>query len=71
MIVLQIEHPVPDFNRWKKAFDSDPMNRNQSGVKRHQIFTQKENPDYVIISLEFANVENAEVMLSRLQKIME
>ena len=22
MFILQIEHPVPDFNGWKKAFDS-------------------------------------------------
>ena len=22
MVILQIEHPVPDFNGWKKAFDS-------------------------------------------------
>jgi len=69
MIVLQIEHPVPDFNKWKNAFDSDPMNRKQSGVKRHQVFVQKENPDYVIISLEFVNMNEAEAMLSRLQKL--
>ena len=25
MYILRIEHPVSDFNGWKKAFDSDPL----------------------------------------------
>ena len=69
MIVLQIEHPVPDFNGWKKAFDSDPLNRKQSGVKRYKIFRQADNPNYVIVDLEFDNVVQAEAMLSALQKL--
>ena len=69
MIVLQIEHPVPDFNAWKKAFDSDPMNRKQSGVKSYTIFRQTDNPNYVIIELEFDNLHEAEVMLLALQKL--
>ena len=27
MYILQIEHPVPNYEGWKKAFDSDPVNR--------------------------------------------
>ena len=69
MIVLQIEHPVPDFSNWKKAFDNDPMNRKQSGVKRYRIFRQKDDPNYVIVELEFDDVQEAELMLSRLQKL--
>jgi hypothetical protein len=42
MIVLQIEHPVPDYNNWKKASGNDPVNRKQSGVKRYKIFRQAE-----------------------------
>jgi hypothetical protein len=30
MIILRIEHAVPDFEAWKKAFDSDPI----TGSKR-------------------------------------
>jgi L-rhamnose mutarotase len=69
MIVLQIEHPVPDFNNWKKAFDNDPMQRKQSGVKRYRIFLQKDDPNYVIVELEFDDEQKAELMLSRLQKL--
>jgi hypothetical protein len=25
MPILRIEHPVPDFDAWKTAFDSDPL----------------------------------------------
>jgi len=34
MHILRIEHPVPNFDAWKKAFDSDPLGREQSGVRR-------------------------------------
>ena len=47
MVVLQIEHPVPDFNGWKKAFDSDPVNRKESGVRRYTIFKKNDDPNYV------------------------
>jgi len=37
MTILRIEHPIPDFDAWKKAFDSDPVGREKSGVRRYQI----------------------------------
>ena len=69
MIVLQIEHPVPDYNSWKKTFDSDPVNRRRAGVKRYRIFRQADDPNYVIIELEFDNMQQAETMLSALQQL--
>ena len=69
MIVLQIEHPVPDFTVWKNAFDNDPVNRKQAGVKRYTIFRQADDPNYVIIELEFDDLSQAEAMLSALQKL--
>lgn len=69
MIILQIEHPVPDFNGWKKAFDSDPVNRKQSGVKRYKIFRQTDNPNYVIVDLEFDNPDDAKKLLAALQQL--
>jgi hypothetical protein len=32
MVILQIEHAVPNFDAWKKAFDSDPVNRLQADI---------------------------------------
>ena len=69
MIVLQIEHLVPDYNGWKKAFDSDPVNRKQSGVKCYRIFRQVNNPNFVILELEFESLVEAESLLGALQKL--
>jgi ribosomal protein L35AE/L33A len=69
MIVLQIEHPVPDYSSWKKAFDIDPVNRKQSGVKRYRIFRQTDNPNYVILELEFDKLRDAKELLTAIQSI--
>jgi hypothetical protein len=45
------------------------MNRKQSGVKHYKIFRQIDNPNYVVIELEFDNTSEAEAMLIRLQKL--
>ena len=60
MFTLQIEHPVPNYEGWKKAFDSDPVNRKQSGVRRYKISRKVDNPSYIIIDLEFDNLNEAE-----------
>jgi len=36
MPILRIEHPVPDFDAWKKTFDSDPLNRLSSNLGCHR-----------------------------------
>lgn len=69
MIVLQIEHSVPDYNNWKKAFDNDPVNRKQSGVQCHKIFRQADNPNYIIIELEFDTLDEAKNLLAALQQL--
>lgn len=33
MPILRIQHSVPNFESWKRAFDSDPMDRKGSGVR--------------------------------------
>ena len=48
MTILRIEHKVPNFDGWKKAFDSDPINHKQSGVRRYHIFRPIDDPTYVI-----------------------
>ena len=35
--MLRIEHLVLNFDGWKKAFDSDPVGREKSGVRRYQV----------------------------------
>jgi hypothetical protein len=31
MHIVQIEHPVADFDAWKKVFDSDPLGPREVG----------------------------------------
>ena len=69
MIVLQIEHPVPDYNNWKKTFDNDPLSRERSGVRRYKIFRQADNPNYVIVELEFDTLDEAKNLLAALQPL--
>ncbi len=35
--IVRIEHPVPEFARCKQAFDSDPVGREQTRVRRDMI----------------------------------
>ncbi len=69
MFILQMEHPVPDYNGWKKAFDSDPLNRKQSGVKSYRICRVKDNPNQVLIELRFNELQQAEAMLAALKQL--
>lgn len=69
MIVLQIEHSVPDYDVWKKVFDSDPMGRKQSGVIQYKIFRQTDNPNNVVVELQMNSLEEAKNLLARLQQL--
>jgi hypothetical protein len=60
MPILRIEHPVPDFDAWKAAFDNDPLGREQSGVRRYQVLRPIDDPNYVLVDLEFDNPGDAE-----------
>ena len=69
MLVLQIEHKVSNFDGWKKLFDSDPINRKKSGVRRYRILRPTDDPNYVIIDLEFDNLTSAEAALVSLRNL--
>ena len=69
MPVVRIEHAVPSFETWKRAFDSDPADRTGSGVRRYQILRLQDNPNFVMIDLEFASLGEAEAFLHTMQQI--
>jgi len=69
--MLRIEHPVPNFERWKQAFDSDPVGREKMGVKRYQILRPVDNPNYVMIDLEFNTAKEAESLLAAMRGVWE
>ncbi|WP_119071513.1 hypothetical protein [Aggregatilinea lenta] len=69
MIHLHIEHPVADFDRWKAAFDSDPVGRQKAGVRVYRVSRPLDNPNYAIIDLEFDTLNQAESLLAAMQQV--
>jgi len=69
MYILRIEHPIADYAGWKQAFDSDPVGRAQSGVRRYQILRPIDDERYVIIDLEFETVREAEALLAAMRVV--
>jgi hypothetical protein len=71
MIVVRIEHPVADYEAWKGAFDADPADRRGSGVRRYRIFRGKDDPNAVMVDLEFDTESEAEAMLASLRAVWD
>jgi hypothetical protein len=69
MYVLQIEHPIRDFETWKEAFDRDPARREASGVRRYQIHRPVDDPLYVAIELEFDGEADAQAFKQKLEGV--
>jgi hypothetical protein len=69
MPIVRIEHAVPNFERWKQAFDRDPADRKGSGVRSYQVLRLRDDPNYVLIDLEFATDADADAFLGRMREI--
>lgn len=69
--ILHIEHPVLDYQAWKAAFDSDPIDRAASGVRRYQIQRAIDDPNYVLIDLEFDTHGQAQAVLAAMRVVWE
>ncbi len=69
MVIVQIEHPVPNFDNWKKAFDSDPVGRERSGVRRYQVLRPIDNPNYSMVDLEFDSLSEVEAFLAAMRQV--
>jgi hypothetical protein len=69
MYIVQVEHQIPDFATWKEAFDSDPIGRERSGVRRYRIMHPVDNPSYIVVDLEFDSLPAAEAMRDALRQL--
>jgi hypothetical protein len=67
--ILHIEHHVRDFDAWKRSFDSDPVGREQGGVRRYRILQAADDPNFVIIELDFDSADEAEAFGERLREL--
>jgi hypothetical protein len=69
MPVVQLEHAVKDFSMWKAAFDRDPIDRRALGVRRHRIVRPIDDPNYVVVELDFDTTEQAEACRAALDRL--
>jgi hypothetical protein len=59
MVTLHIEHPISDPVVWRAAFGRFAAARQQAGVRREHIRHPFDDPQYVVVDLEFDTVEEA------------
>ena len=69
MVVLRIQHAVPDFDGWLRAFHADPVDRKGAGVHRYSVYRSAADPQFVAIDLEFDTVGEAELLLEKLRRL--
>ena len=69
MYVLNFWHTVPDYAQWKRVFDSDPLDREGSGVRRYTVSRPVDDEHTVIGELEFDSQTEAETFSGRLREV--
>ena len=69
MPTLRIQHSVPNFEGWKRVFDSDPADRKGSGVRRYSVSRSVDDQSLVMIDLDFDAVEDARGLLAKMERI--
>jgi hypothetical protein len=69
MHIVQVEHATTSYSDWKRAFDSDPIGRERGGVRAYRISRRTDDPDYVVIDLEFDDRERAVAFRGALERM--
>ena len=67
MTTLHIEHAISDFDQWLTAFQRFADARAQAGVRAHRVQRPVDDPNYVVIDLDFDTVDDAQRFLGFLQ----
>jgi hypothetical protein len=67
MATLHIEHPITDFSAWNAAFARFADARSRAGVREQRVLRPVDDPEYVVVDLDFGTVEEAEKFLGFLR----
>jgi hypothetical protein len=67
MTTLHIEHPITDLNVWFAAFDRFAEARAKAGVRAQRVLQPVDDPNYIVIDLDFTTTEEAQRFLSFLK----
>lgn len=59
MPYVLVHHGVEDYAKWKPAFDEDAVNREKYGSRGGRLFRNQEDPNDVMILMEYADGQRA------------
>lgn len=59
MPTLRIQHPITDFETWASAFDGFADVRRQAGVRAQSVRRPADDPNYVVVDLDFDSTDQA------------
>jgi hypothetical protein len=71
MTILLIEYRVTDVAEWTAVFDQDPMGRKAAWVSHHWIYQDCDDPNHLMLSLEFPSAEKAKTFCNVLQPVWD
>jgi heme-degrading monooxygenase HmoA len=63
MTILVVQHKVHDFDAWKPAFDEHESVRRAHGAQRHWLYRTAEDPNDVVVAIEFPSEEQGKAFL--------
>jgi len=59
MPTLHIQHTISDFDTWASAFNRFADARSQAGVRAQRVWRPVDDPNYVLIDLDFDSTDEA------------
>ncbi|HSK17340.1 MAG TPA: hypothetical protein VK915_14380 [Gaiellaceae bacterium] len=71
MRTLRLELTLSDYERWKEAFDNDPVGRREHGVQAHRILRSLDDPNFVVVDLELDDGEQADSLRAALTDLWD
>lgn len=70
MVTLHIEHPITDLETWADAFRQFADARRKAGVRAHRVQQPIDDPQFVVIDLDFDTVDAATAFLGFLTNVV-
>ena len=68
---LHIENTVHDYDSWKQAFDKFDRFRADNGVQSYRVTRRTDDPQEVVVELDFDSMGAAEAFGQLLQKVWQ
>ncbi|SDD69240.1 hypothetical protein SAMN05216410_0003 [Sanguibacter gelidistatuariae] len=69
MFTVHIEHAVQDFDGWKVVFDRFSDMRTRHRVRRYDVSRPTDDPNYVMIGLDFDSRSDADAFLTSMREV--